>query len=565
MTSPSPSRRLPVLVASLAAVPALLTLFEVLRAGRFQHIDYLYQLVRITDRDGSPAAFDLKDYFSNEHLLGLPSVVYWANIQLFAGDNRTLGVYVVAMAALTVLALGAALPRSLPPLARAGLFAGASALVFSLHGLWNFTRAMSGTAWLTANLIVVVALLLAARGRWWPAWAFALLGSLTYGTAFAVWPVLAGLAAAKREPWWRRLVPLAAGAVVVAVWLSYRPSAPQAGSPTTDLGSLLYYFLAVVGKLWTVDDGGAAAIAGVVVLAGYGLLATTRAARAPELYFWWALAAHAFLYAAMIATARVDYGGEVGLETARYTSASVLMAIPVVVLAAAVAHRHPAWRGKRIAVLAVATGVLGYSLGAPGAVVERTANRIHHVEAVAVRAGISDAYRRYPLASELVPRLRSLGHYPFTDDFTLGCDGPELGSRLDRDAMEPLPPARGNKRPPHAAGVVERSEPPDPAPFHEGRPVPVFHGWAADRSDPVRCVVIVDGRGVVVGGGVSGLVRPDVSRLYAGVAPDSGFVVIGPVEGGSRIVVLHRSGAMRWLPTTLPVPAAPTTDERPRR
>ncbi|HEX2134203.1 MAG TPA: hypothetical protein VHH15_21885 [Actinophytocola sp.] len=539
---------LPRLVAALAGVPVVAMLFEVAGSGRLQHIDYLYQLVRITNPDGTFKPFDAGNYFSNEHFLGLPSLIYWINIQLFAGDNRTLGVFVVAMAAGTVAALGMALPRSLPPIVRAGLFAGASALVFSLHGLWNFTRAMSGTAWLTANLLVVVALLLAARGRWWPAWSVAVVASLTYGTAFAVWPVLALLAVLRRETWWRRLVPMAVGCLIVAVWLIYRPSAPMAASPTTDIGSLLYFFLAIAGKLWATDSGGMAAFAGAAILGLYAILAATPAARERRLWFWWALAVHAFLFTAMISTARVDYGGEIGMTTARYTSASVLLSIPAIVLLGAVVQRRADRAGYRVAGVALVAGMLGYSLGAPYAVEERKANEIHHVEAVAVRGGFSDAYRRYPLASELVPRLRALGHYPFTDDFTLGCGGPEFGSSLDLDAMEPLLPAEGNKRPDHAAGEVEWTEPDDPAPFFDGKPVPILHGWAADGTDPVRCVVVVDGTGTVVGGGVSGIVRPDIALDYAGVTPNSGFVVIGPVDEDSRVVVIHDSGAMHWLP-----------------
>lgn len=554
------SRWLPRLVALLAAVPALTTLLEVTRAGRLQHIDYLFQLTRITNADGTLKPFDLQNYFSNEHLLGLPTLFYWLNIEWFAGDNRTLGVFVVVVAALTVVALGAALPRDLPPLVRAGLLVAASALVFSLHGLWNFTRAMSGTAWLTANLIVVVSLLLASRGRWWPALALALLGSLTYGTAFAVWPMLALLALLRREVWWKRVLPLVLGVTVVLVWLHFRPSPPLAGQPAGDLGSLLYYFLAIAGKLWTTEDGGVAAAAGALIIAVYGALATSKVAREPRLWFWWALAGHALLYCGMIALARVDYGEEVGLHTARYTSASVLLSIPALVMVASVAHRKVDLRGYRIAVAVVLTGLLGFALGAPYAKQERTAGRIHEVEAVALRAGLSDAYRVYPAAEDLVPRLRALGHYPFTDDFTLGCGGPELGSRLDRGAMEPLLPARGNKRPLRAAGTVNAVEPVDPAPLADGHPAPIFYGWAHDREDPVRCVVVVDGAGTVVGGGVNGLVRTDVARDYAGVAPDSGFVVVGPADADNRIVVLHRSGAMHWLPAKGPEHPMPLDD-----
>jgi hypothetical protein len=548
------------LLTLLAVIPVLTTLRDVFNSGRLQHLDYLFQLVRVTNPDGTIKAFDLRNYLSNEHILGLPTVFYWINIKLFEGDNRTLGVFVVAVAVATVVALGLALPRTLPPLVRAGLVVAASALMFSPHGLWNYTRAMSGTAWLTANLIVVVALLFALRGRWWPAWALVFLGSVSYATAFAAWPVLSLVAFARREPWWKRLLPLVVGGALVLLWWTYKPHAPLADSPTSDPASMLYFFLAIAGKLWTTDSGAVAALAGALVLAVYLALAASKVAREPRMWFWWALALHGLLGVGMITTARVDYGGEVGMDTARYTSVSVLLAIPALVLLATVVwHARTRVRPRtfQIAGVVVMVGLLGYALGAPDGNLERGANKLHQVEAVAVHGGFSDAYRRYPPASELVPRLRALHHYPFTDDFTLGCGGPEFGSQLDLDSMTALRGAAGNKRPDQPAGAVEAIEPEVPDAFYHGQTVPIFHGWAADAADPVRCVVVADGTGKVVGGGVSRVARPDIAYKYADIVPNSGFSVIGPVDEDSRIVVIFDSGAMRWLPPEVTVRETP--------
>src|SRR5262249_28738475 len=149
---------LPRLVMLLGVVPVLTTLRDVFNAGRLQYLDYLYIIVRVFNPDGTLKPFALSNFLSNEHILGLPTLFYWLNIKLFEGDNRTLGVFVVAVGVATVVALGFALPRTLPPLVRAGLVLAASLLMFSPHGLWNYARAMSGTAWLIANLIVIVAL-----------------------------------------------------------------------------------------------------------------------------------------------------------------------------------------------------------------------------------------------------------------------------------------------------------------------------------------------------------------------------------------------------------------------
>ena len=51
---------------------------------------------------------------------------------------------------------------------------------------------------------------------------------------------------------------------------------------------------------------------------------------------------------------------------------------------------------------------------------------------------------------------------------------------------------------------------------------------------------------------VSGQQRPDIAFRYAGIIPNSGFAVIGPIDEESRIVVIHESDAMRWLPAQIP-------------
>ena len=77
-------------------------------------------------------------------------------------------------------------------------------------------------------------------------------------------------------------------------------------------------------------------------------------------------------------------------------------------------------------------------------------------------------------------------------------------------------------------------------------------GWATgglhQDSDQVRCTLVVDGQGKVVGGAVSHLVRSEVTAKYWGLPPDVGFRAIGPVTDETRIVVVYTSGAMRWLP-----------------
>lgn len=526
----------------LALLPAIATTLEVAAGQRLQYTDFWYVLIRVTNGDGSLHVPGMR-VLQNEHPLMLPSVLYWLDARLANGDNRVLGLLVVIIAAMTVLLLRYALPRTLPPLLRAGIVVAASALAFSPHGLHNFVRAMSGSAWLTANLLVVIGLVLAYKRKWWLAWVFGLLACMSYGTAFAVWPAFALMATIGREKMWRRLLPLGVGLVVVLVWIGLKPAVDPGGQPAHDLASLLYTLFAVIGHLWTADNAGVAVFAGVVVVAIYVWLATNRFARDTSLRFWWALGCHAFFASAMIAAARIDFGSDFGLSS-RYTSLSMLMAVPAIVLTSVVVYRSLGERATKFAIVAMALGVVGYTLGSPTASTIRAQDGEHQLQAIALRAGIGDAFgATLPPAKFLVPRLKSMGLYPFSDDFTLGCGGPELGTRLDNAKMVALPKADA-RNPRTAAGSVD-----DVEPKNDGV---IVRGWATGVEDPVRCALVVDTTGTVTGGGLTHLSRPDVTAQLSGIPADVGFSVIAPADQADRVVIILESGELRWLPAQAP-------------
>ncbi|OLR95569.1 hypothetical protein BJP25_00300 [Actinokineospora bangkokensis] len=527
------------LIELLALVPVAATLVDVLGGPHLQFLDYWQVLLNTSNPDGSlhPSGFFT---LRNEHPLVLPALAYWLNVAVSHGDNRVLGCLVVAIGVLTVVVLRAALPRSLPPVARAALVVGASALVFSPHGLHNFIRSMSGTAWLTANLLVICALLLARRGWWVPAWGVGLLACLSYGTGFPVWVALAWLAWVRREAVWKRVVPLVVLVGVGVAWKLLDRGPVPGGSPTSDPVQVLFTFFAAVGHLWTTDSAGVAVVAGVLVLAAYAVLLTTSAARAEELRVWWALALHAVLACAMIGVARVDFGEAVGLSS-RYTSQSVVMAVPLMVIAGWLLVRRSAANGPRVAVLAVAAGFLGFTLGMPVAAALREESREVPLQAVALRAGLGAAYPdRLPNPDELMDLLPKIGHYPFTEDFTLGCGGPELGDRVDIAGARPLP----------AADPARKA---DPSGFmEEAQQLPGatrIRGWATGGADPIHCAAVVDGSGVVVGGGIVNQARPDVTAALPWVTGGTGFVVIGPTATpDTKVVFVRKSGAVLWAP-----------------
>jgi len=529
-------RRLALVVELFAVLPVVAMVFEVAASPRLQLLDYWDVLLRITNADGT---FDFGGIWvlQNEHPVMLPSLFYWLDASLFGGDNRVLGYLTVAIAAGTVLLLRSALPKRLPAVLRAGLVVATAALVFSPHGIHNFALGMSGSAWLTANLLVVVALLLARRGRWLAAWLVGLLACLSYGTAFAVWPALFLLATMRGERWWRRLVPLVLLAGVLVAWLQLRPSvAGQDGGQ--DVATVLYTFLTVVGHLWTGTMVDLAAIAGAGVLFGLLALLTIPAARARQLWFWWALGLYAVLAAGMIATARVKFGADIGLAS-RYTSLSVLASVPLLVILATVSYARARRTAARFAVVAVGVGLLGFVLGAPTVREVRAALEDVPLRAIAIREQLDSRFWTGITSTEaLKPRLEALDHYPFTDDFTIGCGGPELGDRLDVDEMRPVRVADPDE--PGPAGAVDTEE--------RHGDTSLLRGWVTAGREGIRCVVVTNATGEVTGGGQYHLPRPDVARSLSWAPSDMGFAVIAPTDPAGRIVVVLDDGRMLWLP-----------------
>jgi hypothetical protein len=527
------------LIELLALIPAGAMTLEVANASKLHYVDYWYAIVRFVDLNGS-LNFGGLFKASNEHLIAIPSLMYYGDATLGGGDQRILGYVDILVAIATVVLIRFAIPKSLPVVVRASLVLAASALIFSLHGLHNFTHAMSGAAWLTANLISIGALLFGVKGRWWPAWGMALLGSITYGTAFAAWPSLALIAIMRREPMWRRVLPLVVGGVIVVGWMSVNHNAAGSGTES-DIGTAIFGLLAVIGHIWAANNTGFAVLSGAVILGSYGALATVRAARTPELRFWWGLACHAFFGGAMIAVSRIDFGLDYS-QHSRYTSVSVLISLPLLVIAGTVVHSFVGRHWRKLAVGFAVAGITGFALGVPTADAVRTEDIDHDIQSVALRAGYLNAFgwALPPAGHQLVPRLEALGHYPFNDSFTLGCGGPELGDHIDLGGVKELTLPTGGRTPVSPVGTVDKVQAEPGA--------QLVWGWATGVKDPVRCTVLVDSTGKVVGGGVSDRVRSDIAQQYLGINADTGFGMVGPDDPDLRVVVILESGAKRWMP-----------------
>ncbi|MFI7674806.1 hypothetical protein [Actinophytocola sp. NPDC049390] len=351
-------RRLAFGVELLALLPLVAMAFEVAGAPRTQPPRFWAVLGPVTGPDGGYDPGGVLD-LAGGHPLFVPSFLYWADAKWFDGDNRVLGWLAVGLAAFIVLRLRAALPRVLPDVLRAGLVVAISALVFGLHGVSTFVVGMTGVAWFTVHLLVVLSVLLARKRRWWSAWLAGVLACASHGAGFAVWPALFLMTVMHGERWWRRIATFLLGAATAAVWVVLAP--PR---PTGDVGSLLYTFLTLIGHVWTGTTTDLAAIAGGGVLCGFGALITVPAARTRRLWVWWSLALYAVTACGMVAVVRGGAGFGVGLS-GQYASLSVIASTALLVVVATVAFRRSPRNAARFALAAVAIGLVGFTLGAP--------------------------------------------------------------------------------------------------------------------------------------------------------------------------------------------------------
>ena len=158
--------------------------------------------------------------------------IYWLNLRLFSGSNITLGFVVLALVVGQLVVIALLLRQSaFRPVERMAIFVAASALLFDLTGTWNFSKAMSGTAWFSANLFAITAVYLRSRDRRGLAFGVAVLAAVSYGTGIAAWLAVIATGVSHRpvRQWWREW-PYAVGFAATFVWYQLSGPADERGA-----------------------------------------------------------------------------------------------------------------------------------------------------------------------------------------------------------------------------------------------------------------------------------------------------------------------------------------------
>ncbi len=440
--------RLPLIVATvvLALLPAVRMVLYILDGTHLQYADYWWMIAKILQPDGGLHVAGLFE-FNNEHPVVLGQLLYWVNARLADGSNLTLGVVVVIVVSASVVLVGL-IARSTfrhRPVSVSVLVVVSSALLFAPSGSWNFYRAMSGTAWLTANLFVVLALWAQDCQKRWLAVTAAVVASTSYGTGIVVWPALA-VAGMVRNRRWLPAPELVVGFVLTAVWYAVASDAESSGLKVSWVETAHTLFR-LVGGIFVVDSE----LLGAVALGSGVALSVWAVRRHPQAAAWVGIFAFGALATALIAAGR---GGIIAVfgEQGRYTSLAALVWIGWLGLFLAwaecwaQAHEGRSWsRPVEIAAVSVAVVLLvvGATLEERDEIAVSVADQ-GRVD-VALRHDFVEGTKALGLGDPFPPiteTLRSVGHYPFNGSEYLDCglagrsvsdvefdvDGPTAGS-----------------------------------------------------------------------------------------------------------------------------------------
>ncbi|SDN65578.1 hypothetical protein SAMN04489726_7605 [Allokutzneria albata] len=527
---------------ALTAVPVVIMVIEVLRSPLLNFLDFWSMLGNATDDDGSLHPSGLVN-LHNEHPFVWPGLLFWIDIRFLGGSNQALGMAVVLAAVLMVFALNRMLPEDLDRAKRAALTMAFAFLLLSPSGLELFGMSMNGVHGLSGYLPSVVALLFAHRGRTVLAVVAGAVGCLGYGSAFPVWFAVALVAWLRRDRLWQVVLPAGLGVGVGVSWLLVK-RAEHLPTPDKPLGaeSYLSTFAETLGSLWSsVRDvavfGGVLTGLVVVVLVAGVLRERVADGSARRAAGWAGLGLYAVLVAGMVSLSRINLATQLG-STSRYA------VIPALAISALLVLAVLAWKPSsgQTAFAATAVALVTFAMGTKQADTVRANYPDQNLLAIAVRVEAPKTMTELRLEpiSALKP-VRALGAYPYSESFTLGCGagGPELGSKVDPARVRPMPePGAGRPTQGHLETGPLKGD-------------TAIRGWAVIDHRRPACVLVVDAQGTVVGGGITGLPRPDVAKTVGSRETRSGWRAVtgADVPGGS---VLFGAGGQFYKITPAP-------------
>jgi hypothetical protein len=285
----------------------------------------------------------------------------------------------------------------------------------------------------------------------------------------------------------------------------------------------LTVFLTTLGALWAFATTEVAIIAGgVTLVAVIALCVPLIRERSAAMAGWVGVAAYACLVGVMVAVARLPTSGaNIGM-TSRYSAPAMLATSAVIVLFTLRYKQIPV---ARLAALAIAIGLVTYAVGEQKSAIVRGSYSALGVSAVAMRVNAVQTMWSMQIQPEVIPAAKAMGTYPFTNDFTLGCHGLELGATVNLASM------------PEAAGVTDTPMKGDA----------LLSGWTLIDGRPADCVLVVDSAGVVVGGGITGVGETQTARKDPKAEGPTGWRAVAGPNAKDPVVVVSSNGVLYRL------------------
>jgi hypothetical protein len=526
----------PITLLWLAAVlPPLLMLRRIHESTKLNYQDYWSSMLRFTNPDGS---LHLRGLFSyqNEHPFLVPQLIYYLAARLTTGTNHALGYFSLLVSTAAVVLLWFLLPRSWSPLNRGLLLVAASALLFCPSGAWNYVRGMSGVAWLTANLLALLAILLASRGRTVLAVIAAALALLSYGTGFGVPVALIVVALLRKDRRWRWLLPLGLLLGAMAVYAKTSQGG-TAGGHGHDPGLLLQTFLTNLATLWDPSAGSLGLLvsaAGLVLMLACAIRYWAAREQLADLVPWWGVLAYSLVASVLISLGRSTAFSGNGAQS-RYVSLSGLFWFALAVIALRTV-RSPRELGVRA--LAVVAAVLVFWGASPVLFSPAVGqNALQDEAAAGLRFNATDPFGglvQDPPAQ--ISRLQALHNYPYSSGYTVGC-GVKPFATIDLSKLRTMPadafPTFGQLDTDTVIGNTRQ-----------------ITGWIVRQAHRTQCALLVDPSGKVVGGGTAKMPRPDVAAIATSYPGDAGYALVTPASNTNVELVLGFDDGFWKLPPT---------------
>ena len=509
-----------VAISSASFIPLYL-LWLILSGSHMQFGDYFDMLGHMFSTEGvfKPAGLFIH---ANEHLVLIPKLIFLFNVYFFDGSNITLGIIVWLISTITAILAWWQLQfivRS--SVANRILMAWLLAsLLFPLSAAHNYLHAMSGTAWLLANLFSVCAVILSINKLYISAAIFGAFATFSYGTGLAVWPALLFVLVLDRQLTWKSAGVMVIG--LVSIILERVTSHSVSGyHPPLEIDPLAILRSTQIagGSILTNSTDLALIIGGIflvlVAIFLLRLLSTKNNGATEKIIAGIVIYALTALF--LFAIARSGFGDGVFLSS-RYMGVVALFVFSVCLLSYFIIKNPVLWQGA-------ASLMIILSLSAAVPVVTAVQNNVKEHQTlgvIAAQLGVAQGLM-FGYGSRTGTVLRALDHYPFNatgDRVFCGL----LGEKVEA----PLPAGDHGIH-----GWFDSLKPLDKISGYE------VNGWA-HATRKFDCILIVDSANVVVGAAERGWPREDARRAIQGRDKNIGWKGYAVASSGGDLRALVR-------------------------